>query len=145
MTTTATTTQDLITRVSVLARENFAARAAEYDRMATFPAEDFDDLFRAGLLAPVVPKEHGGYGLGPYTGEVFPLWMMTKEIAKADLSMARCWEGHVNSLVLLDGMATEEQKRSWFNGVVEQGDKWVAWSGEPQSRSPAEKLRFGTY
>ena len=69
--------QDLINRVSVLARENFAPRAAEYDRTATFPAEDFDDLFRAGLLAPVVPKEHGGNGLGPYTGEVFTLWMMS--------------------------------------------------------------------
>src|SRR6185369_3711046 len=99
--------QDLINRVSLLARENFAARAAEYDRTATFPAEDFDDLFRAGLLAPGVPKEYGGYSLGPYTGDVFTLWMMTKEIARVDMSLARCWEGHVNSLVLLDGMATE--------------------------------------
>ena len=47
--------QELINRVAVLARENFAARAAEYDRTATFPFEDFDDLFRAGLHAPVVP------------------------------------------------------------------------------------------
>ena len=57
-----------------------------------------------------MPKEHGGLGLGPYKGDVFTLWMMTKEIARADLSLARCWEGHVNSLVLLDGMGTEEQK-----------------------------------
>ena len=35
--------QDLITRVSVLAREKFAARAAEYDRTASFPAEAFCD------------------------------------------------------------------------------------------------------
>src|SRR5689334_18166533 len=136
--------QDLINRVSVLARENFAARAAEYDRTATFPAEDFDDLFRAGLLAPVVPKEQGGYGLGPYTGEVFPLWMMTKEIAKADMSLARCWEGHVNSLVLLDGIANENQKARWFEGIVKRGEKWVAWSGEPQSRKPGESVSVGT-
>ena len=136
--------QDLIDRVSVLAREKFAPRAAEYDRTATFPTEDFDDLFRSGLLAPVVPKEHGGYGLGPYTGDVFTLWMMTKEIARADLSLARCWEGHVNSLVLLDGMSTEEQKTRWFKGVVERGEKWVAWSGEPQARKPDEPIRFGT-
>lgn len=135
---------DLINRVSVLAREKFAARAAEYDRTATFPAEDFDDLFREGLLAPVVPKEHGGHGLGPYTGDVFTLWMMTKEIARADLSLARCWEGHVNSLVLLDGMANEQQKTRWFKGVVERGEKWVAWSGEPQARKPGEPARFGT-
>ena len=136
--------QDLINRVGVLAREKFAPRADEYDRTATFPTEDFDDLFHAGLLAPVVPKEHGGYGLGPYTGDVFTLWMMTKEIARADMSLARCWEGHVNSLVLLDGMSTEEQKARWFKGVVERGEKWVAWSGEPQARKPDEPIRFGT-
>src|ERR1051325_8986540 len=77
--------QDLINRVARLAREKFAPRADEYDRTATFPAEDFDDLFHAGLLAPVLPKEHGGHGLGPYAGDVFTLWMMTKEIARADM------------------------------------------------------------
>ena len=136
--------QELIDRVSVLAHEKFAPRAPHYDQTATFPAEDFDDLFRAGLHAPVVPKEHGGLGLGPYADDIFTLWMMTKEIAKADLSLARCWEGHVNSLVLLDGMADENQRARWFKGVVERGDKWVAWSGEPQARKPGEAIRFGT-
>lgn len=136
--------QDLIQRINVLARDRFAPRAAEYDRTATFPAADFNDLFQAGLHAPVVPKEYGGQGLGPYTGDVFTLWMMTKELARADLSLARCWEGHVNSLVLLDGMSTDEQKERWFRGVVEHGEKWVAWSGEPQARKPDEAVRFGT-
>jgi alkylation response protein AidB-like acyl-CoA dehydrogenase len=136
--------QELINRVALLARENFAPRAPEYDRNATFPFEDFDDLFRAGLHAPVVPKEYGGLGLGPYAGDVFTLWMMTKEIARVDLSLARCWEGHVNSLVLLDGMSTEQQKTRWFKGVVERGEKWVAWSGEPQARKPGEPVKFGT-
>lgn len=128
-----------------MAQEKFAPRAADYDLAAAFPAEDFADLFGAGLIAPVVPAEYGGLGLGPYRGDVFTLWMMTKEIAKADLSLARCWEGHVNSLVLLDGMANDEQKARWFKLVVERGDKWVAWSGEPQSRAPGETRRFGTY
>jgi alkylation response protein AidB-like acyl-CoA dehydrogenase len=136
--------QALVDRVRELARERFAPRAADYDQTATFPAEDFEDLFRAGLIAPVVPEAHGGLGLGPYRGDVFTLWMMTKEIAKADLSLARCWEGHVNSLALLDGMATEEQKARWFKDVVERGDIWVAWSGEPQARAPGETVRFGT-
>jgi alkylation response protein AidB-like acyl-CoA dehydrogenase len=136
--------QELIERVSNLAQAKFAERAAHYDSTATFPVEDFVDLFHAGLLAPVLPREHGGLGLGPYRGDVFTLWMMTKEIAKADLSLARCWEGHVNSLVLLDGMADENQRERWFKGVVERGEKWVAWSGEPQARKPGEVLRFGT-
>jgi alkylation response protein AidB-like acyl-CoA dehydrogenase len=46
--------------------------------------------------------------------------------------------------VLLDGMASEAQKARWFKGVVERGEKWVAWSGEPQARKPGEPIRFGT-
>jgi alkylation response protein AidB-like acyl-CoA dehydrogenase len=136
--------QEIIDRMSMLAHENFARRAPHYDQVAAFPAEDFEDLFRAGLLAPVVPKEYGGLGLGPYRGDIFTLWMMTKEIARTDMSLARCWEGHVNSLVLLDGMANDEQKTRWFEGVVNNGDKWVAWSGEPQAPKPGETIRFGT-
>jgi len=136
--------QALIERVRDLARARFAPRAANYDLTATFPSEDFEDLFHEGLHAAAVPVEYGGLGLGPYKGDVFTLWMMTKELAKADLSLARCWEGHVNSLVLIDGMAAEAQKARWFKGVVRDGHKWVAWSGEPQARAPGETARFGT-
>ena len=104
-----------------MAREKCAPRAAHYDQTATFPAEDFDDLFTAGLHAPAVPREYGGLGLGPYREDVFTLWMMTKELAMADLSLARCWEGHVNSLVLLDNLASRRKKRAgsrvWCTGV----------------------------
>ena len=90
----------MIERVAELARGTFAARADRYDREASFPAEDFADLFRAGLHAAAVPRSHGGHGLGPDAG-LFTLWMMTKELAKADMALARCWEGHVNSQMLL--------------------------------------------
>lgn len=135
---------EIISRIRELAREKFAPRAAHYDEAAAFPAEDFDDLFSAGLHVAAVPKKYGGLGFGPYIGDAFTLWMMTKELAKADLSLARCWEGHANSMVLLDGMANESQKARWFEGVLKRGDKWVAWSGEPQSRAPGENSRFGT-
>jgi alkylation response protein AidB-like acyl-CoA dehydrogenase len=136
--------QALVDRMAVLARERFAPRAAAHDRDASFPADDLADLFAAGLNAPTVPREHGGLGLGPLRGDAYTLWMLTKQIAKADLSLARCWEGHANSLLLLDALASEEQKARWFAGVVERGEKWVVWSGEPQARAPAETSRFGT-
>jgi len=69
---------------------------------------------------------------------------MTVEIARADMSLARCWEGHANSLVIIDGLASDAQKERWFRGVVEQGHKWVAWSGEPQAPTPGEQQKFGT-
>jgi alkylation response protein AidB-like acyl-CoA dehydrogenase len=133
-----------VDRVGGLARDRFAPRAGEYDRAAGFPEADFADLFEAGLLAPTVPEADGGLGLGPLHGDALGLWLMTKEIAKADLSLARCWEGHANSLVLIDALGTGEQRERWFEGVVERGEKWVAWSGEPQARKPGQKRAFGT-
>jgi alkylation response protein AidB-like acyl-CoA dehydrogenase len=136
--------QELTGQVRDLARLKFGPRAPEYDREASFPKEDFEDLFQAGLLSAVLPAEFGGLGLGPYHRNVLTLWLVTKEIAKADLSLARCWEGHVNSLVLLDGLANEEQKKRWFSGVMQKGEIWVAWSGEPQVRAASETISFGT-
>lgn len=135
---------DLVRRVAELARERFLPRAAAYDQAAEFPVEDMIDLFHEGLVAPTIPERFGGLGLGPECGDPLTLWMMTKEIAKVDLSLARCWEGHANSLVILDALADESQKERWFAGVVDRGELWVAWSGEPQSRAPGEKSRFGT-
>jgi alkylation response protein AidB-like acyl-CoA dehydrogenase len=120
-----------------------AKRAAHYDQVAQFPTDDFADLITAGLHAPTAPRDYGGLGIGPLCGDALTLWLMTKELAKADLSLARCWEGHANSLVLIDGLGTPGQKQRWFEGVVERGEIWVAWSGEPQASKPGEQ-RFGT-
>lgn len=135
--------RELLGRVGEVA-DACAERADGYDRLAVFPSKDFDDLAAAGLNAATVPSEHGGLGLGPLNGDTLPLWLMTKELAKADLSLGRCWEGHTNSLVLLNALASEEQQARWFDGIVRGGEKWVAWSGEPQARKPGEGSRFGT-
>lgn len=147
MTTTRTDPRtdhsDMFARLADLA-VTFAGRADAYDIAASFPEEDFADLFAAGLHAPTVPAAYGGLGLGPLQGDTHALWLMTKQLAAADLSLARCWEGHANSLVLIDALGSEAQKARWFDGVVRDGDKWVAWSGEPKARKPGEEQRFGT-
>src|SRR3954451_18626061 len=136
------TQRELVARAHDLAQQKFASRAAHYDREAVFPTEDFSDLHHEGLLSTAIPAAFGGLGLGPYQGNVMTLWLMTKEFAKADLSLARCWEGHCNSMVLIDGMGTEAQKQRWFSRVVNEGETWVAWSGEPQARASSDKLAF---
>lgn len=134
----------VLERVRVLARERFAARADDYDRRAAFPAADFDDLVSAGLHAPALPIEDGGLGFGPVRGDAFALWMMTKELGRANLALARVWEANVNAMVLLDAMATPEQRERFIPGIVERGERWSAWSGEPLVRVPGQRVDIGT-
>src|SRR4051794_29162183 len=100
--------REVVERLSALARERFAARAAQHDLGPSFPAEDFADLFAAGLLAPAVPTDHGGLGLGPEDG-LLALWLMTAALAQADTALARCWEGHINAQLILAALANEGQ------------------------------------
>ena len=54
--------RDLLAQVRALGRERFAPRAAQCDRDATFPFENYDDLRAAGLLGVCVPAASGGRG-----------------------------------------------------------------------------------
>ncbi|MBX9650824.1 MAG: acyl-CoA dehydrogenase family protein, partial [Xanthobacteraceae bacterium] len=47
-----------------LLASEFAARAAQHDRDASFPFANFDQLSEAGLLALTVPAALGGRGAG---------------------------------------------------------------------------------
>ena len=48
---------DLLSRVEHLAQGVFLERARDYDRSSAFPAENFDDLFARGLMAPLLPLQ----------------------------------------------------------------------------------------
>jgi alkylation response protein AidB-like acyl-CoA dehydrogenase len=54
--------RELIEIAATLGREKFAARAARYDREATFPFENYEDLRASGLLGICVPRQYGGQG-----------------------------------------------------------------------------------
>lgn len=57
------TSSDVRQRAQRLA-ERFASRADEYDRTASFPAADIEDLRDEGLLGLLVPTRLGGMGCG---------------------------------------------------------------------------------
>ena len=54
--------QELMDLAHQLAVDRFAPRAADLDRDAAFPVEDYEDLRSSGLLALCVPEEYGGHG-----------------------------------------------------------------------------------
>ena len=78
----------LLDRVRALAARHFAPRAAEWDRAASFPVENYRDLRAAGLLAVCVPEAQGGLGanyqtyclagaeMGRYCGATALSWNM---------------------------------------------------------------------
>ncbi len=53
---------DLTARVRAFGQEVLAPRAAQWDREAIFPTENYSDMHRNGLLAICVPKDEGGEG-----------------------------------------------------------------------------------
>ena len=53
---------ELIAKSRRFGRRVLASRAAQHDREASFPLENFRDMHRAGLLGICIPKEDGGLG-----------------------------------------------------------------------------------
>lgn len=137
------TQQRYLDRMEKVARESVLPHATDCDRSARFPAEGFAAIVRANLHAPAVPEEYGGLGLS-HDRHILTLWMLTRELAKVDLSFTRCWEGHGNAQILLAGLGTPQQQQKWFEGIVRHGEKWAVWSGEPLAKRPDQKSEIGT-
>lgn len=82
----------LLDRVRTLAATRFASRAAEYDRDARFPTENYQDLRDAGLLAICIPKSQGGLGA---TYQTYAL--AGAEVGRYCGATALSWNMHVCS------------------------------------------------
>ena len=75
--------RELIDRARELAMDCFAPRAADLDRTAQFPFEDFDDLREAGFLWLCVPEEFGGLGVDLET-----YCLVSEQLAQGNASTA---------------------------------------------------------
>ncbi len=103
------------TELSTLARNLgqsvFAARASEYDRNATFPTENFNDLHKAGLLGVCIPEDQGGKG-----ADLKTYMLMASEIGRYCGATALTFNMHVSSCLwtgpLADGLTIDDSLRS---------------------------------
>ena len=93
---------DLIARVRQLAAERFAPRAAQHDREASFPTENYRDLRAAGLLAICIPRAHGGLGADYRTYA-----LAAAEIARYCGATALTWNMHVGSTLWAGALADD--------------------------------------
>jgi len=128
----------------------FAERAARYDRDASFPFENYDDLRKCGLLALCVPENFGGRGadfktyslvsatLGKYCGATALTFNMH--------ACSTLWPG-----ILADDLEMtpaqkaehEEHRRVHFGRVVNDGAVYAQPFSEG-SAAAAGKAPFGT-
>jgi alkylation response protein AidB-like acyl-CoA dehydrogenase len=126
-------TPTIFDRASVLASE-FAARAAEHDRNATFPFENFNRLSEAGLLALTVPVALGGSGAG-----AFDAARIIGILGKADPSTALVLSMHyIQHLLMARGVRWPDRlARKLARETVEGVALVNALRVEPDLGSPA--------
>ncbi len=101
---------ELTAKARALAEANFAPRAAQYDRDATFPTENYSDLAESGLLGICIPEAEGGLGADLKT------YMLTAaEIGRFCGSTALTFNMHVSSCLwtgdLLDQLELDDSVR----------------------------------
>jgi alkylation response protein AidB-like acyl-CoA dehydrogenase len=142
--------RDLIDRAATLGRERFAPRAAQVDRDATFPFENYADMRAAGLLGICVPRDQGGQG-----ADFATYVMVAAEIARHCGATALTWNMHVCSTMwagfIADALEMTPRQRAehdrtrklHFQRIVGEG-KVYAQPFSEGGAAAAGKAPFGT-
>ena len=93
---------ELAGRARKLGAENFADRAATWDREATFPTENYKDMYDAGLLGICISKKHGGEG-----GGFRAYCLAAAEIGRFCGATALTWNMHACSTLWTGSLADD--------------------------------------
>jgi alkylation response protein AidB-like acyl-CoA dehydrogenase len=117
---------DVETRLASLS-ETIARHAAERDADGAFPREAFAELAALGLLSDP-PVEDGA---------MRPLLRLLAAVGRADLSVGRIYEGHVNACWLIGRHATPAQ-REHYAGIAGRGGTFGVWNTD----APNDPLRL---
>jgi len=143
---TSLTSDELVARCRDLA-QRFKTRAAATDREGKFPAENFQELKDAGLLAMIIPKAQGGLGADFHT-----YTRALEELAKGCASTALTYNMHniaVGSLAEVDlsqipGRFGEAMNafRDWVYSEAINGKKvFASASSEPGIGAHFSKMK----
>ena len=141
---------ELVDRARRLTVERIAPRADKHDREASFPFEDFQDLYDAGLLALCVPEAYGGEGADFET-----YCLVAEQIAQGNAATALCYNMHSTTMLKMGEVAdrmplsaearvVHEQRRArLFREVVRRGVVYGQPHSEPVEQGPADEVKAG--
>jgi len=151
MATSASTAEELIAIARQLGETQFADRAAEYDREAKFPTENYEDLRTAGFLGLTVPKEYGGIGADFETycrvSAELARWCGATALTFNMHAQTMLWTGSVFDGLPVDDAVRQQQnerREKLYRGVIEDGAIFAQPFSEPNSAAAAGKAPFGT-
>ena len=119
-------------RIQTVARElaaDFATRAAEHDRDASPPNENYAAIREAGFFGLTIPKAFGGWGAG-----LLGYTIAAEELAQGCSSTALSFNMHAAVLTTLMSSPVPEATKRWVADLVIKEGKLIAASvSEPGS------------
>jgi len=123
--------QRVFEEVGALAKNKFATRAAKYDREASTPVENLQDLFDGGHLALTISEDLGGADSGAMGNDPLLYLLAVEQTATACLSTAQCLHIHSHGCHYVDQVCTPEQRKNILTPVIERGALLNATGSEP--------------
>ncbi len=116
--------------------EQFASKAAKWDRARTYCWENVTDLTDAKLMGMTIPKEYGGQ-----SASFYETVLAVEQIAQACTLSARILvESNMGAISAIMAYGTEAQKRLCAPYVL-AGDKPAICITEPEAGSAASQMR----
>ncbi len=110
--------------------ENLAELGARYDAAPVYPADSIAQIVRAGLHRTFAPVASGG---GPFRDEDqrhLAMLDVLRIIGRADLSVGRLYEGHVNAMLLFGWYGSTVQLHA-LKRALGAGAIYGVWATEP--------------
>ena len=103
-----------------------AELGAHYDAQPAFPADSIALLNRSGLLRAFGPDTHWRSRDSEYRA----MFEALRRVGRADLSIGRLYEGHVNALQLFRWYGDKGQLH-WLSKELDAGAMFGMWASEP--------------
>lgn len=117
-----------------------AQNAANVDEDGAFPVEEFEQLRQAGLMTISLP----GQPLASANNSTAKLLKLLKAVGKASLPVGRVYEGHINTLLLIELYGTIAQQQQWFVDAESQ-HLFGVWNTQAQDGVKLHDLGDGRY
>lgn len=115
---------------------------ALYDAAPAYPVKSLELLVRSGLHATFAPPDSGGERFASPAAENSALLDHLRLIGRADLSLGRIFEGHVNALKLFAWYGSDAQKKR-LRDDLSLGRLYGCWATEPAPGVTLEADPFG--